>query len=114
MSTRDDREKLIRFLNRRAFEPVLRASPDDYPSEADRALLDDVKRRTESEQKRYRERYHTAEDVRTNFLRDLGSEPAKKVHAELRRLKLPALPDLEDDFLQLCDELGVTPARRAA
>lgn len=114
MTARDARERLVRFLDRRAFEPVLRASPEDYASEADRRLLEDVKSRTVAEQKRYRQGYRTAEDVRTNFMRDLSSEPAKKVHAELRRLKLPALPDLEDDFLDLCDELGVFQARRRA
>jgi hypothetical protein len=114
MAARDAREKLVRFLDRRAFEPVLRASPDDYASEADRKALEDVKERTVAEQKRYRQTYRTAEEVRTNFVRDLSSEPAKKVHAELRRLNLPALPDLEDEFLDLCDDLGVISSRRAA
>jgi hypothetical protein len=114
MATRDARDKLVRFLDRRAFDPVLRASPDAYASAADRRLLEDVQKRTVTEQRRYRQSYRTADEVRENFMRDLSSAPAKKVHAELRRLKLPALPDLEDDFLDLCDELGVSRASRAA
>jgi hypothetical protein len=114
MTARNDREELLRFLDRRAFKPVLRASPDDYASDADKELLEDMKRRTETEQERYHHRYKTAEEVRTNFLRDLSSEPAQRVHAELRRLSLPALPELKDEFLKLCDELGVGPAHRAA
>ncbi|XYI02652.1 hypothetical protein ACMHYB_24015 [Sorangium sp. So ce1128] len=113
MSPHKSRDALIQFLDRRAFEPVLRASSGDYASDADRELLEDVQRRTATEQKRYRESYQTGEEVRTNFLRDLSSEPARKVHAELRRLRLPALPELKDEFLTLCDELGVGPERGA-
>jgi hypothetical protein len=112
MSSRHDREELLQFLDRRTFRPILRASPDDYPSEADKKRLEDLQRRTEAERKRYRDDYKTAEEVRTNFLRDLDAEPAGKVHAELNKLRLLALFDIEDEFLELCDKLRV--GRRAA
>jgi hypothetical protein len=82
--------------------------------DADKKLLGDVKRRTETQQRRYRDRYKTAEEVRTNFLRDRSSKLTQKVHAALRRLGLPALPDLKDEFRERCDDLGVGPAYRAA
>lgn len=36
------------------------------------------------------------------FEDDLNSEPAKKIHRELKALNLPTLNDVKDDFLQLC------------
>jgi hypothetical protein len=36
--------------------------------------------------------------VITNFQQDLRSEPARRKHAQLRRLQLPTLEDIEDEF----------------
>ncbi len=101
------RQELLSFLDRKAFDPVLKASPDRYQGEADRRALEHVKRSTKSEKKRYHENYGNAEEIRKRFLDDLDSEAAKKVDSELRRLDLPCLPELKDEFLQLCDSLGV-------
>jgi len=35
------------------------------------------------------------------------SEPAHKLDKELKKLKLPTLPDLKDEFEQICDKLEV-------
>ena len=37
---------------------------------------------------------------------DLHSETAKRINKELRRLKLPRLPDVKDEFLQIADDRG--------
>jgi hypothetical protein len=37
---------------------------------------------------------------------DLHSETAKRINKQLRRLKLPRLPDVKDEFLQIADDRG--------
>ncbi|HVY58808.1 MAG TPA: hypothetical protein VHA77_13225 [Xanthobacteraceae bacterium] len=98
------REKLVGWLERRAFDPVLRAKPGDYP-ESKRAKLADVQRRTRSERERFRH-YGSAQEVVVNFKRDLRSEPAQKVHRALEDLGLPTLNALEDEFERLAAEVG--------
>jgi hypothetical protein len=44
----------------------------------------------------------------TNFRRDLESEPAKRIHAELRSLGLPTINDVREEFERRAEELGVT------
>lgn len=73
--------------------------------------LDGLKRKTPSEQNRYRT-YKDAGQIRQEFEDDLDSAAAKKVHANLRELKLPALPDVRDEFLKLADRVGETPERK--
>lgn len=97
---------MLKFLDREAFDPVLDASPEDYSGD-DRQALEEMKRKTEQEKRRYHEDYSSAHDIRVNFMRDLSSEPAQRVHRTLERLRLPALPHMKDEFLRLCDELGV-------
>ncbi len=101
------REELLRFLDKKAFDPVLKASADKYHSEAARKKLQDAKQSTEGSKKRYHEEYGSAEEVLKRFKDDLSSEAAKKVHRELKELGLPALPELSGEFEQLADRLGV-------
>ncbi len=49
----DSKAKLLRFLDRKVFNPVLKAPPDKY-SETDRKTLDRLKPKTADEQQRYR------------------------------------------------------------
>jgi hypothetical protein len=37
---------------------------------------------------------------------DLHSETAKRINKELSRLKLPRLPDVKHEFLQIADDRG--------
>jgi hypothetical protein len=106
MAKDSSKEKLVEFLNRKAFEPILRASPDDYKSEADKKALADVQRKTETEVERYA-RYPSAQKVRQMFKDDLNSAPAQKVDRELHRLGLPRLCDIKSEFDQLCEREGV-------
>jgi hypothetical protein len=98
------KKKLIDFLDQKAFRPVLRARPEDYP-ENKRDAVRDVQRRTETEIERFHS-YGSAHDVVVNFRRDLTSEPAKKVHTELKSLGLPTIVDIRDEFEQLAQKVG--------
>ena len=93
--------ELLRFLDSRVFNPILRAKKDDY-RESDQKALADVQGSTKSEKARFHG-YHSAQEVRDNFMSDLHSETAKRINKELRRLKLPRLPDVKDEFLELAD-----------
>lgn len=84
---------------------MLRAKPDGR-SDADKQILEHVQQATRSEIDRYQD-YGSAADVVTNFKRDLTSSPAKKVHAELKRLDLPTLNDIRDRFEEKARSLGV-------
>lgn len=104
----DHQRELVDFIIREALDPVLRAKPDGR-SEADRKSLERVHKATRSEIDRYRG-YGSAQEVVTNFKRDLTSTPAKKVHAELERLGLPTLNDIRDRFEEKARALGVDAA----
>lgn len=108
MTQRDDkREKLVAFLDRKAFDPIINTSEERYSSESEKAKFRDVLKSTKSEKTRFHERYATAKDVKDNYLSDLSSHTAKKKNAELSELGLPQLPQFRDEFLDLCDRLGV-------
>ncbi|HYZ22317.1 MAG TPA: hypothetical protein VE690_09185 [Rhodopila sp.] len=106
MAHADAKQKLLAFLEEKAFQPVMRADPARYP-ENKRDMLKDVQRRTETEIKRFHG-YRSADDVVTNFRRDLDSAPAKKVHRELKDLGLPTINDIREEFEKLAQELGHT------
>lgn len=100
------REKLVQFLDEQAFDPILRASPDRYAGN-DRDKLEHVKEATERTKQRYHHDYTSAEEVRDRFRDDLSSSAAQRVQRELERLGLPTLDDVEDEFEDLCQDLGV-------
>ncbi len=67
----------------------------------------DVVQSTENEKNRFHNDYRTAEDVKNNYSSDLNSQTAKKKNAELQALGLPTLPQFKDEFIRLCEALGV-------
>jgi hypothetical protein len=99
------KQKLVAFLDRRAFRPVLRAKESDY-SEKERDKLADVQHRTRTEIERFKH-YGSAQEVVTNFKRDLRSKPAQRVHRDLAQLGLPTPKDVKEEFEKLVRELGV-------
>jgi hypothetical protein len=107
MSRQDAREELITFLDRKVFDPILHRSRESFRSDADKRKFDDVKRSTESEKRRFHDDYHSASDVRANYLSDLTSEVGKRKTHELEQLELPTLPQVKSEFLDLCRKLGV-------
>ena len=102
----DKKDELVRFLEERAFKPVLSARSKGR-SEAEQKKLEHVRKATRTEVKRFHN-YGSAQEVVTNFRRDLDSEPAKRVHAELRSLGLPTINDIREEFERRAEELGVT------
>ena len=105
MADQSAKEGLIRFLDEKAFLPVLDAKLEDYP-ESKRHKLKHVKRATQNERQRFRS-YDSAQDVVTNFKRDLHSGAAAEVHRELRDLNLPTINDVRGEFEKLAGALGV-------
>lgn len=104
MASQADKDRLVDFLEKKAFRPVLNAKPDEYP-ENKRDKLRDVQRATESELERYRN-YGSAEEVYRMYRNDLTSDAAERVHRELRNLDLPTLHDVREQFEQLAEDAG--------
>jgi hypothetical protein len=96
MSDESAKRQVAEFLDEKAFQPVLRAKPDDYPPNK-RDKLKHVQRATESERKRYHG-YYSAKKFVQMFHDDLSSDAAKKVDRELKDLRLPTLDDIRDQF----------------
>ena len=102
------REKLLHFLDEQAFDPILRASPERYSGNV-RDKLEHVKGATDRTKQRYHYDYTSAEEIRDRFRDDLNSSAAQRVQRELEQLGLPTLHDVEDEFEDLCQDLGVAP-----
>lgn len=100
------REQLISFLDKKAFDPILNHNEGEF-ADRYRPIFRDVKRSTENEKKRFHDNYSTAQEVKKNYLSDLNSQTAKKKNDELRKLGLPQLPQFHDEFLNLCNKLGI-------
>jgi len=100
------KDELVRFLEQRAFNPVLNAKADGR-SEGDKKKLEHVQKATRAEIDRFRG-YGSAAEVVTNFRRDLDSKPAKRVHAELRSLGLPTIHDIREEFENRAENLTST------
>jgi hypothetical protein len=110
MTDDKNKQQLIHFLERRAWNPVLKASPGKY-DKSDHQRLERVQRKTESQRERYK-RYDGAGQVRQEFQDDLRSQQAKKLNADLTKLDLPTQADVADEFFALADRLGITPERQ--
>lgn len=89
--SKDKRQQLLDFINKKAFDVVINASPDKY-SEEDRGALEDIQRKTKNEKKQFENGYTTAEKVKSGFPIDVGSKLAAKLNKELEHLGLPTLP----------------------
>ena len=90
------KEDLVRFLDQRVFDPILKASPDKY-NQKQQEDLRYVQDRTRSEKERYA-KYGSADEVVRMYKDDLNSENAKPVNNRLRELGLPRLVDVKDEF----------------
>jgi len=107
MAQKDARDKLVQFLDERVFDPIPDKSEGDFSSEDRKEKFRDVRRSTESEKHRFHDEYPSARDVKDNYLSDLSSSTGKAKDRELEDLGLPKLPDVRDEFMELCDKLGV-------
>src|SRR5690242_6702389 len=95
------KRELVRFLDEKVFNPILKASPDRY-GKADQKKLQDVQDRTRSEKERFHH-YGSAREIVDNYKSDLHSSTAKRVNKELERLKLPTLPSVEGEFMEVAN-----------
>jgi hypothetical protein len=100
------REQLMSFINKKAFDPIINASADKY-DEKDRGTLEDIQRKTENEKKQFEKEFTTAEKVKDGFLSDVRSKSAVRLNHALEHLKLPTLPSIKDEFMELCKKLDV-------
>lgn len=90
------KEELVRFLDQRVFDPILKASLDKY-NQKQQEDLRYVQDRTRSEKERYA-KYGSADEVVRMYKDDLSSENAKPVNNKLKELGLPRLVDVRDEF----------------
>jgi len=107
MARKDARERLVQFLDRKVFDPILDKSEDEFSSQRERERLRDVKDSTASEKSRFHHDYQTAAAVKDNYQSDVSSDAGKRISAEARELGLPTLPGVRGEFLELCDKLDV-------
>jgi hypothetical protein len=101
------KRELVAFLNKKAFDPVLKKNPDEYATQVDKEKLRKVQHSTQSTKEKYNHEYGSAEEIVMRFKGHLHSKAAKKVHENLRDLGLPTLNDLRDEFSKLSERLGV-------
>jgi hypothetical protein len=107
MTEKDNkRDQLLNFIDKKAFDPIIKAKPEDFP-EKERDKLEDIQRKTENEKKQFHKDFNTAQKVKKGFLSDVRSPSAKKLNKDLEHLGLPTLPELKSDFEKLCNELEV-------
>ena len=76
MARESAKEQLVEFFEQRAFQPVLRAKESSVP-QGKQDELDDLQDRTTAEIQRLHN-YRSAEDVVTNFRRDLHSSNRRR------------------------------------
>lgn len=103
----DKREQLLDFIDKKAFDPIINAKADNY-SGKDKEKFEHVKEKTKNEKAKFHNDYKSAGEVKDNYLDNIRSEVAKKLNGDIRHLGLPTMPEFKDDFMKLCDKLGVS------
>jgi hypothetical protein len=101
----DPKQELVDFLERRVFRPVLDARGDGG------GKLDRLQDATQRQLDRYLG-CESAARVRQEFEDDVGASPERGTQEELRGMELPTLADVKDEFLSLCDRVGVRQGER--
>jgi hypothetical protein len=106
-SIKDKREKLLGFIDQKAFDAILRLPPETY-SGKDREEFETVRKKT-LEDKRKFHAYRTPEEIKENFLSDASAYGLKKNNGQVLQYldHLSALPEVKEEFIGLCNELGV-------
>lgn len=103
----DKKTQLVDLLDRKVFQPILGKNPSGYHSEEQKSSLKDVQQSTRSERKRFRDQYNSAQKVKDMYYDDLSSSSAQRIQEKSRELGLPTLPDVRQEFDQLCQRLQV-------
>ncbi|MGE0081398.1 MAG: hypothetical protein AB7U81_08880 [Thiohalomonadaceae bacterium] len=102
----EKRARLVEFLDKMVFDPVLRVDDSKYDENA-RQKLAEVKRSTANEKRRFHDDYRSAIAVKQNYLSDLDSPAAARKNKALEELGLPRMYQVRDDFLKLCEQMRV-------
>jgi hypothetical protein len=100
-------KQLLDFLDSNAFDPIINKTEADFTSEDQKRTFSHIKRSTQSEKERFHTRYQSPEELKRNYLSDLSSSAAKRIDPQIESLGLPTLPKFRQDFIKLCDRLGV-------
>ena len=105
MSANDVKKQLLDFIDKKAFDPILKTKPEKF-KDKDREAIEEVRRKTENEKKNFAE-YGSADEIKKNYLSNVRSKAAAKVNDQLQKLGLPTMPEHKDEFMELCNKLGV-------
>lgn len=100
MSANDVKKLLTDFINKKAFNPILKARPEKF-SDKELEEFEEVKRKTENEKKNF-EKYASTEEMKRNYLSNVRSKSAAKVNDQLKKLGLPTMPEHKYEFMDLC------------
>lgn len=103
---KDARRRLLTFLDRELFDPIISTPRSRYRTKEDEQRFDDARRKIEEEKRRYHD-CATAVDVKGSFLNDLQSRTAQRLSENLRHLGLPSYADVREEFLKLCATYGI-------
>jgi len=106
-SIKDKKEKLLGFIDQKAFDAILRLPPETY-SGKDREEFETVRKRTLDDKRKFHA-CRTPEEIKEKFLSDARADGLKKQSGKaLEYLNhLSALPEVKEEFISLCKELGV-------
>jgi len=96
------RKELVDLIDRKVFQPILSAWPEDY-SRRDRTTLRELQAAARRQRARYRE-HDSVDDVRNQFFDDLSSEAGQRTSQQLRDLDLPTLESVRDEVLRAAGE----------
>ncbi len=83
MSAKDVKQQLLDFINKKAFDPILKAKPNKFNDE-DREAFEEVRRKTENEKKNFEE-YSTAEEIKKNYLSNVRFKSGCKSKQSIRK-----------------------------
>ena len=103
----DKKTRLVKFLDRRAFDPVLNRSRQQCKDALERKKLEHVQEILVAEKNRYHTQYESATEVRRAFFDDINSGVTNRIDDDLRELQLPSFLSLKDEFITLCENLDV-------
>jgi hypothetical protein len=100
-------KQILDFLDKKTFDPIINKTEADFTSEDKKSAFKHVKRSTQSEKERFHTRYHSPEELKRNHLADLSSSAAQRIGPQIESLGLPTLPQFREEFIELCNRLGV-------
>jgi hypothetical protein len=99
------KEALLDFLDKKVFDPVLEAIPEQYSSEYDQKMLFVVQEKVKGERKFFHSTVLTALEIKNQYFRELYFEGKGETGKVLEDLELPRFLQLREQFVDLCKGL---------